>query len=469
MRIKINNIPFESNEKMTVLEAAGFMGIKIPTLCYLKNLAPNTSCMVCMVKDKQNDRFVPSCSTLIYNGMDIDSESNEVMNVRKTALEFLLSEHVGDCSGPCESACRFNLNIPEVFNAIEQGQIQKAITLLRKDLGLPFLVNDFCSGYCENACRRKRVDKAVGIKHIIHEFLINNTIKDYGEKKNKEFSVLITATGIKAIALASFLDVNGFSVSLLGFENDIIQQDMDFLKRTEIIFLEKLPDINKMYEKYNALVTDTDKGINQIKTFVMENDHLSKTKKFVLQDVREAKELAQKVIQHFYNKQVYDYSYRFVSKTGYLDKDEINVYLDRQKSIPQNDRNQVYEEIQKCLKCNCDGFDKCRLRQYAAEYGANRKTYKAADRQKVNIVIDSLSQKIKTEKKQISHDHGKCIKCGICVQITRKNKENIGLSFFNRGIYTQIGVPFGKTLSQGLENSMDECLDCCPTGALKVE
>ncbi len=173
MKIKINNIPFESEKEITVLEAAGYIGIKIPSLCYLKNLEPHTSCMVCMVKDKHTGRFFPSCATKIQEGMDIDSESDEIMQLRKTSIELLLSDHTGDCSGPCESACRFNFDIPGFFNAIKMNRNQRALALLRKDLGLPFLVNQYCSGLCENACRRGRVDKAIKINSPIPPIPVN--------------------------------------------------------------------------------------------------------------------------------------------------------------------------------------------------------------------------------------------------------------------------------------------------------
>ncbi len=230
MRIKINNIPFESDKKLTILEAAELLGIQIPSLCYLKNIEPHTSCMICVVKEKNREGFLPSCSTQIYDGMDIDSKSEEVIQLRKAAIELLLSEHVGDCSGPCESACRFDLDIPKVFNAIKKEHKIKAINLLRRDLGLPFLVNHYCSGPCENACRRGQVDRSVEIKKTIGHFLLNKRIDLKGENNNK-FKILIAGSGIKALALASFLDINGFNVALPDFKEEMIHNDRELLKR----------------------------------------------------------------------------------------------------------------------------------------------------------------------------------------------------------------------------------------------
>ncbi len=417
--MKINNIPLKSEKKITVLEAAKLLGINIPSLCFIKNLPPNLSCMVCIVKDKKNGDFFPSCSKQIYQGMDIDSESDEVMQLRKAAIELLLSEHVGDCSGPCESSCPFDLDISNVFDAIKNDHKQTAIALLRRDLGLPFLVNDYCSGTCEKACRRGRADKAVEIKKIIHHFLLNKPTDDK-EKNDKELKILITVPGIKALALASFLEINGFSVAMPDFEEDKIRNDVELLKRTDMIFFKKFPNVQEIHAEYCALVTDADSTINHKKTFIMQEDNLSGTKQSVLQDIRRTKKLAQRIIQHFYNADVYNYSDRFVSKSGYLNKDEINSIMNARESVFCDEKSDTFNEIQKCLKCNCRGFDKCRLRQYAAEYGADRRTFKTADKQKYKIVTDSLAGNTLTSERSLSYEPGKCIRCGICFSLCKK-------------------------------------------------
>jgi NADH dehydrogenase/NADH:ubiquinone oxidoreductase subunit G len=61
---------------------------------------------------------------------------------------------------------------------------------------------------------------------------------------------------------------------------------------------------------------------------------------------------------------------------------------------------------------------------------------------------------------------GKCIKCGICVRITAREEEQLGLAFLNRGYDLRVGVPFGEQLSRALERSAELCVRACPTGAL---
>ena len=61
---------------------------------------------------------------------------------------------------------------------------------------------------------------------------------------------------------------------------------------------------------------------------------------------------------------------------------------------------------------------------------------------------------------------GKCIKCGICVEIVRMRGGAQGLTFAGRGLESQLRVPFGEALVRGLGDAAEECARACPTGAL---
>ena len=64
MQVKINNIEIEAHEGETILKVAERAGIEIPTLCHRDGVEHYSSCMVCMVRDKRNGSFIPSCSAL---------------------------------------------------------------------------------------------------------------------------------------------------------------------------------------------------------------------------------------------------------------------------------------------------------------------------------------------------------------------------------------------------------------------
>jgi NADH dehydrogenase/NADH:ubiquinone oxidoreductase subunit G len=70
------------------------------------------------------------------------------------------------------------------------------------------------------------------------------------------------------------------------------------------------------------------------------------------------------------------------------------------------------------------------------------------------------------QHEQVIYEPGKCIKCGLCIRITKKAAEKLGLTFVGRGFDVHVEVPFGESLSQGLEKTAGECIAACPTGAL---
>ena len=89
----------------TILEAAEAQGKTIPTFCHAKQLKPFASCFVCVVEVEGRPNLIPSCSTVVVEGMVIKSSSDRVQKARKTCVDLLLSDHLGDCLGPCMSSC----------------------------------------------------------------------------------------------------------------------------------------------------------------------------------------------------------------------------------------------------------------------------------------------------------------------------------------------------------------------------
>lgn len=70
------------------------------------------------------------------------------------------------------------------------------------------------------------------------------------------------------------------------------------------------------------------------------------------------------------------------------------------------------------------------------------------------------------QHKQIIYEPSKCIKCGICVRITEKYKDDFGLTFIGRGFEVVVGVPFNESIGEGLKEASLEVADACPTGAI---
>lgn len=156
-RLIIDNTSVEVPNGSSVLEAARSLGIEIPVLCHLAGYEPETSCMVCLVRNVQEDRLIPSCAAPAADGMVIDTQSDAVVTARRQALELLLGEHVGDCEAPCRRACPAFPDIPRMIRQIAAGEIEEAVRTVKAHNPFPALMGTICPAPCEKACRRAEV------------------------------------------------------------------------------------------------------------------------------------------------------------------------------------------------------------------------------------------------------------------------------------------------------------------------
>jgi predicted molibdopterin-dependent oxidoreductase YjgC len=97
MKVTIDGRTFEAPEKATILDVARANGVYIPTLCDHKRLLPFTACRICLVEIKGRRGAVPACGTHVEDGMVVTSESPGLLNLRRTVLELILSEHPHAC------------------------------------------------------------------------------------------------------------------------------------------------------------------------------------------------------------------------------------------------------------------------------------------------------------------------------------------------------------------------------------
>jgi len=97
VKVTIDGIEVIGNDEMTILTAAEKAGIKIPTLCYMKDLSPSGNCRMCVVEVDNSPRLVAACHTPIMEGMAVHTHSSKVKAVRKVNLELLMIGHTGTC------------------------------------------------------------------------------------------------------------------------------------------------------------------------------------------------------------------------------------------------------------------------------------------------------------------------------------------------------------------------------------
>jgi len=107
VNITINGTPLAVDKGTTILDAAKLLGIKIPVLCYHKDLCIAGNCRVCVVEVVGVSKLFAACATPVWEGMEVLTNSLLVRNSRKHIIELLLSEHNADCTkcyrnGNCE-------------------------------------------------------------------------------------------------------------------------------------------------------------------------------------------------------------------------------------------------------------------------------------------------------------------------------------------------------------------------------
>jgi len=164
--IKIDNTIYETTEGSTILEVARNAGLSIPTLCHLDGVAHYSSCMICMVKNIKSNNYIPSCTALVQDGMEIDTISEDVISLRKKSLEMLFSEHRAECEAPCRVVCPAGYNIPLSNRLLAEKKYDEVIALTAREIEGREIMCVRCPGYCENACRRKKVDLPVSIRNM---------------------------------------------------------------------------------------------------------------------------------------------------------------------------------------------------------------------------------------------------------------------------------------------------------------
>lgn len=94
IRFTIDGKAVEAEEGWTVLDTARHYRIHIPTLCHHEAVKPSGACRLCVVEAKQGDwsKVVISCMYPPWEGVEIQTRSERVLNVRRWILEMLLAE-----------------------------------------------------------------------------------------------------------------------------------------------------------------------------------------------------------------------------------------------------------------------------------------------------------------------------------------------------------------------------------------
>ncbi len=518
IHLRINNNVVAVPAGTSVLNAAKSIGIDIPSMCYLEGNRNHPSCMVCIVKDNRSNTLFPSCAMPVETDMDIITNDEEVRNARKDALELLLSDHVGDCEAPCRTACPAFMDIPQMNRLIAAGKHLDAFKVVKEEIALPFILGHICTAPCEKVCRRKQVDNAVSICLLKRFTAFNDSKEQFNYLPQKEKStnkkVAIIGAGPSGLACAFHLQTLGYSctvfeanaeaggtllqVSTDEMPKEIINIEVELIKalgaefrlNTKVTPEQFKTEIQKYFDAIvftSGDITKTnvgDFGLNATPTGLIANKESFMVDgsgifacgstlfplKMAVKAVAHGKEAAFSVHKFLGGKPVANRYDRFNSKFGLLQPSEIIEYLKESVEVnvitPKGGRlagftaQEAVEEAKRCLHCDCRKPNTCKLRLYADEYKIDRKKYSLGER-------NTLKKHFQHET--VVYEPEKCIKCGLCIEITSKNKELTGLTYIGRGFDVRVDIPFNRELGEALTQTAKECVNACPTGAISFK
>jgi NADPH-dependent glutamate synthase beta subunit-like oxidoreductase len=511
-KLKIDNREVEVPAGATLLDAARKLGIDIPTLCFRDGCQASASCLVCMVKIVKQGRLVPACATAAVDCLEVESETAEVHQVRRTALELLLSDHLGDCLAPCWFGCPAHMDIAQMLRQIAAGQLREAIATVKRDIALPGVLGRICSAPCEKICRRGGVDAAVAI------CLLKRYVADVDAASGNAYvppcrpstgkRVAIVGAGPAGLAAAYYLAQLGHACTIFD-ENDraggrlrhedaarlpaeVLDGEIDLILQLGVQLRcgarvgcdVALDDLRRQFDAVLLAcgaaghqqaaawgLSTTASGIEiDRQTFatpiggLFAAGNAVRGKGLAVRSVADGKEAAASIDQFLCGMAVTGPDRPLSTKMGRLEHEELLQLgvgtCQSPRREPASDAgftpDEAAEQAARCMHCDCRAQETCKLRYWAARYDADPKRYAASRRP---FQQDSHHAKVIFEP-------GKCIDCGLCIQIAAAAGEPLGLSFVGRGFDVRVSVPFDSSLLEGLRKAAAACVAACPTAAL---
>ncbi len=154
--LKINGKEISCQKGMTLLQVCRDAGIYIPTLCHDDRLEPYGACRLCIVEVKGQRRPLSSCTTPAEEGMEVITESDNLIRLRKSVLELLLSNHPNDCM-LCDKTGACTLQELAYRYGARYGKYMGEMWSLPKKEDNPFISYDpnkcVLCGRCVNICQ----------------------------------------------------------------------------------------------------------------------------------------------------------------------------------------------------------------------------------------------------------------------------------------------------------------------------
>ena len=380
-----------------------------------------------------------------------------------------------------------------MLRSVAAGRMPEAVAAIDRELALPGVLGRICPAPCEKACRRKGLDGGVMIRAIQRRAAA--AALDDPESLSCAVSsgkcVAIVGAGPTGLAAAQFLSRQGHACALLDeadqpggrlrsyseeeLPRDVLDGEIARILRLGIEFrpetrLGRDASLDELRGQFDAVLIAwgaTEVGKDALPASiegVFAAGGAVRGKGLVVRSVADGKEAAAAIGRFLAGGPLVGPSPPFSTKIGRMDRGEL-VFLSagagegQRLDAPSLDAAQAVAQAARCMHCDCRGLATCKLRHYAALYAADPRRYDAPrrpfekDAQHADVVFES----------------GKCIDCGLCVQIAAAAGETLGLTFIGRGFDVRVAAPFGGSLAEALTKAAAACVAACPTGALAMK
>jgi len=529
-RLIIDNCEVEVASGATILDAAEKLSIAIPTMCFLKGYEPLTSCMVCVVKIEGREAFVPACGSIAQDGMRVSTSSQEVRQARRTALELLLSDHLGDCMGPCQVTCPAGMNIPLMIRQIAEGDLHHAIATVKRDIALPAVLGRICPAPCEKACRRAQFDQAISIcllKRYVADVDLQSSQpylpplrQGSGQacKTSQGKRVAIIGAGPAGLAAAYYLQQQGYDCTIFDqrekpggalryavspekLPTNVLDKEISLIERLGVEFqgqrrVGQTLSLNQLRRDSDAVFV----AVGQLQpgeaeclglaagphgivinagTYqtplpgVFAGGDAVRARRLTVRAVADGKEAAVSISQYLSGQEVTGPGKAFNVHIGKLTEQEMKEFVAGASTAPRMTPSQqgggFTDDQARSESARCLHCD-CRKAE-SCKLRQYAQEYEARPSRYKNQKTERrpVWSVVGHPSSVIRYEPGKCIKCGLCIKIAAAAGETPGLTFVGRGFDVRVTVPFDGQLSEALKIAARQCVAACPTGALALK